>query len=583
MRIAPIGPGIDRPVRVPAGARVDGADVQARRAADAVQRLAADLVGQHVGAPVVEQHEVELARPVALGATPVQSEVYGFIRSPVEERGSSWSITSRSRHSGSTFSIPITVTRVSGSVVQKRPLPSDSTTHTAAGLGHAEVRAAHAPSGRRGTARADAARASRPAPRGSSGRLLARRDRALEQRADLARGCSGSPARGCATACRRPSCTISSARSVSTASMPSASSAVVQPDLVGGERLDLDHLARAARVGDAGHDRVRLRARRGPSAPRRRPRSRSRSSRSSCSGSVAMARALIAAPASRSCLPVGQLRHHGRRAWPGSWWWPSAGCGAAGCPRARCARRRGSPRWLTRRPPAPRPGASSARLRAGGAAPPPMCIRHELSAATHTSARGVRARARSLSASIAADMSAFLTANVPPKPQHSSASGSSTSSSPRTAREQPQRPVAHVQQPGRVAGGVIGHRVREGRAHVLHPEPVHEELAQLDHARHERPDLALQPVVAGQAGDVRVLLAHHAHAGGGRRDHHLGVAERVHEAPHQRHGLELVAAVGVHLPAAGLLLREVHLVARAARAPPPPRGPCPGRACRRCR
>ena len=63
--------------------------------------------------------------------TPVHSEVYGFIRSPVAERGRSCSITSRSRHSGTTFSIPITVTSVSGSVVQKRPFPSDSTTHTA--------------------------------------------------------------------------------------------------------------------------------------------------------------------------------------------------------------------------------------------------------------------------------------------------------------------------------------------------------------------------------------------------------------------------------------------------------------------
>ena len=64
------------------------------------------------------------------GRTPVQSEVYGFIRSPVDERGRSWSRTARSRHSSTTFSIPITVTRVCGSVVHMRPFPSDSTTHT---------------------------------------------------------------------------------------------------------------------------------------------------------------------------------------------------------------------------------------------------------------------------------------------------------------------------------------------------------------------------------------------------------------------------------------------------------------------
>ena len=46
---------------------------------------------------------------------------------------------------------------------------------------------------------------------------------------------------------------------------------------------------------------------------------------------------------------------------------------------------------------------------------------------------GVQHR-RILSASIAVEMSAFFTANVPPKPQHSSAPGSSTRSIPRTAR-----------------------------------------------------------------------------------------------------------------------------------------------------
>ena len=64
------------------------------------------------------------------GRTPVHSDVYGFIRSAVDERGSSCRNTSRSRHSGSTFSIPITVTSTRGSVVHMRPLPSDSTTTT---------------------------------------------------------------------------------------------------------------------------------------------------------------------------------------------------------------------------------------------------------------------------------------------------------------------------------------------------------------------------------------------------------------------------------------------------------------------
>ena len=60
-----------------------------------------------------------------------------------------------------------------------------------------------------------------------------------------------------------------------------------------------------------------------------------------------------------------------------------------------------------------------------------MCIRQDESTAQTTSAR-VSSTLRILSASIAVDTSAFFTANVPPNPQHSSASGSSTSSSPRT-------------------------------------------------------------------------------------------------------------------------------------------------------
>ena len=61
-----------------------------------------------------------------------------------------------------------------------------------------------------------------------------------------------------------------------------------------------------------------------------------------------------------------------------------------------------------------------------------MCIRQELSAAVQTSARVSRMR-RSLSESIAIDVSAFLTAKVPPNPQHSCGSSRSTSSSPCTA------------------------------------------------------------------------------------------------------------------------------------------------------
>ncbi len=65
-----------------------------------------------------------------------------------------------------------------------------------------------------------------------------------------------------------------------------------------------------------------------------------------------------------------------------------------------------------------------------------MCIRQELSPATSTSAP-VSRTCRALSAPIATDVSAFFTAKVPPKPQHSSAAGRSTSAQPPHRLEQP--------------------------------------------------------------------------------------------------------------------------------------------------
>src|SRR5437868_3409528 len=65
--------------------------------------------------------------------------------------------------------------------------------------------------------------------------------------------------------------------------------------------------------------------------------------------------------------------------------------------------------------------------------PPPMCMRQELSAAQRASAP-VSRTARILSVRIAAEVSAFFIAKVPPKPQQASACGSSTRSMPRTAR-----------------------------------------------------------------------------------------------------------------------------------------------------
>src|SRR6185437_2489699 len=63
--------GADRPcvnaaVGVTAGLAVDGADVLACTAANAVQRLTAFAIGEHAGTGVVHQDDVEGARAVVL-------------------------------------------------------------------------------------------------------------------------------------------------------------------------------------------------------------------------------------------------------------------------------------------------------------------------------------------------------------------------------------------------------------------------------------------------------------------------------------------------------------------------------------
>ncbi len=121
-----------------------------------------------------------------------------------------------------------------------------------------------------------------------------------------------------------------------------------------------------------------------------------------------------------------------------------------------------------------------------------------MSSAVQTSAR-VSSTARSLSVSIAAEVSAFFTANVPPNPQQVSASGSSTRSMPAHRAQQAQRAVAHLQQAQPVAGRVVGHPVRVVGADVLDAEDVHEQLAELVDARRDRGDVGREPVVAPRA------------------------------------------------------------------------------------
>ncbi len=89
-----------------AGARVDGADVQAGAAADAVQRLAAHLVGEHPGTAGVEQDDVELLRARLLRPHPSRARCRGSSARPWRSEGGAagrprgrrrWAGASRSR------------------------------------------------------------------------------------------------------------------------------------------------------------------------------------------------------------------------------------------------------------------------------------------------------------------------------------------------------------------------------------------------------------------------------------------------------------------------------------------------------
>ena len=205
--------------------------------------------------------------------TPVQIDVYGFIRSAVEERGSSCSITSRSRHSGSTFSIPISVISTRGSVVHMRPLPSDSTTP----IEPVSATPKFAPLTATGTDR-NCSRRCRARGLGDRRRLepepLPARDRALEQRRDL-----GAVAVDRGHEDVRLLVVAELHDQLGEVGLDRRDAALrerlVEADLVGRERLDLDHLARAVLAARSARRSRSPRRRRAPSA-----RSRPRASRS---------------------------------------------------------------------------------------------------------------------------------------------------------------------------------------------------------------------------------------------------------------------------------------------------------------
>ena len=211
-----------------AGPLVDRADVQAGAAADAVERLAADRVGQHLGAAVVEQDEVELLRAVARGDARSRTRCTGSSARPVLERGRSWRKTSKSCQVGTTFSMPMTEIRTLGQGQAHPAVALGLDDADRAGLGDAEVGPADRRPARSGTSAAGASRAAAARAFGSSVRPSVSSSRRRKRSRISARFLWIAGTRMCDD--RSPaSWMISSARSVSIASMPTCARASFRP------------------------------------------------------------------------------------------------------------------------------------------------------------------------------------------------------------------------------------------------------------------------------------------------------------------------------------------------------------------
>ena len=160
-----------------------------------------------------------------------------------------------------------------------------------------------------------------------------------------------------------------------------------------------------------------------------------------------------------------------------------------------------------------------------------------------------------LSASMAVEVSAFLIANVPPKPQHGVGRRQLDQVMPAHVAQQFQRLVADPQHPQGVAGGVVGDPVRVVGADIAHVEHVDQQFGQLVGARRHGVGPPRQGGVAGPAGHHRVLVANRADAGSRWRDRGLavGVLEDLDVMTHQRGAASVeITRVDVHLAAAGL-------------------------------
>ena len=404
--------GVDRLVGVPAHARVDGADVQAGRAADAAERLAADLVGEHVGPAVVEQHEVELARAVALAHAGPER---GVRVHPLAGRRARQQLEEDLHVAPGRHELLDAHHRDEqlGQRGAHAPVALGLEDADGAGLGHREVRPGdphprveELPPQVRAAPPRRAPRARRPGPGMSSSRANSSRISARFLWIAGTRMCD------CTSS---PSWMISSARSVSTARTPASASASFS--LISSVAIDLTFTTSSTSAArrDRADDPVGLG---GVTRPVHLPAGRSSRAPPAVSSSaveIGERGVLRRSPAARSSSQSGSS--------------PTTAARFARIVRVAFARLR---RSCHRAAPPPRrteahDASTSARCMVRTPArcrdsAPPIRMRHELSVA-HTTSAPVSRIARTLSVSIADETSAFLMAKVPPKPQHPSRPG----------------------------------------------------------------------------------------------------------------------------------------------------------------
>ena len=192
---------------------------------------------------------------------------------------------------------------------------------------------------------------------------------------------------------------------------------------------------------------------------------------------------------------------------------------------------------------------------------PPMCIRHELSAAHSTSAPVWRTAADLVRADRGRHVGVLHRERAAEPAAHLGVRQVGQVQAADRA-QQPQRGVAHLQHPQRMAARVIRHPVREVRAHVRHPQHAGQEHRKLIGPRRDLGHRPGQARVPGLRRQRRVVLPDHRGTRGRRGDDGLVAGEGGGEPARHRHRLPPVTGVEMHLTAARLGRREIHLMAQ---------------------